>query len=388
MADNSLLLGAIALAVTVRWLFVPVILGSDFGGFLVPWYKATVAHGRVRSLGLEISDYTPPYMYLLAFVSWLPLGPALAIKLIPNVFDFLAAAAVYRLVRLFHPEGVLPGVAACCLLFCPTVLLNGALWAQSDIIYATFLLSALLGALRGRPLQSLLFFSVAFSVKLQALFFLPALASVFIARRYSLLHFALTPVAYLVFSLPPILLGRPIKSVLGVYLRQVGSSNALSLNAASVYQWLPVSSEPQAQIRGGLAFAAGACALVAYVILKLSRRPLRSESLLGVVLLLAALPPFLLPMMHERYAFMSDVLVCVVPFVIPTLTTPALLLLFASFVSYGPFIGANWMPLSYAAVMNVVALVLVARHVARDLGIVDVLAGTAAEASAPEQGQT
>ncbi len=385
IADHSLLLGAIALALTVRWLFVPVVLGGDFNGCLVPWYKATLAHGRIRSLGIEISDYAPPYMYLLALASWLPLNPTPAIKLIPISFDFLAAAATYRVVRVFHPAGVLPGVAACCLLFCPTVVLNGALWGQCDVVYTTFLLFSLLGALRGRPLASALLFSVALGVKLQAAFFLPALAFVFIVQRYSLLYFALTPAAYLLFSIPPILLGRPAKSVLGVYLRQFDSPSALSMNAASVYQWLPVSSEPQAQVRGGLAFAAGACALVAYVILRLSRRPLRPESLLSIVLLLSALPPFLLPKMHERYAFMSDVLACIVPFVTPSLAMPALLLLFASFTSYGPFLGASWMPLSYAAIMNIVAPVLIARHVARDLGIVEVLAGTAAAGSSPER---
>ncbi len=177
--------------------------------------------------------------------------------------------------------------------------------------------------------------------------------------------------------MPPIWLGRSATSVLGIYLHQFDTAGTLTMNAASVYQWLPVSAEPDAQVRGGLVFAAGACALSAYVILRRSRRPFRPESLLNIALFLAALPPFLLSKMHERYAFVSDVLACVVPFVTPSLVGPAVLLVFASFVSYGPFIGASWMPLPYAAMLNLVALVLIARQLGRDLGLTDALGQTA-----------
>lgn len=345
--ENALLVVALGLAVTTRVLLGPVVMGGDIEGYFLPWYQATVAHGGLRALGFDISLYAPPYMTLLAVASYLPIAPTTAIKLIPCVFDFVAALAVYRLARVLRPSGILPGIAACCFLYCPTVLLNGAAWGQCDVTYVTFLVFALAAALEKRPLASAVFFSVACGFKMQAMFFLPAIATVFMAQGISPLYLALTPAFYFVSAIPPLLLGRSFTNILGIYPRQFDESGLLTMNAASIYQWLPATSAPKDLARGGLAFAAGACALVAYPILRLSRRPLRPRSLLNVAFFLSALCPFLLPHMHERYAFASDVLACVVPFVTPALAGPAVLLVFASLVSYGPFIGANWMPVSY-----------------------------------------
>jgi Gpi18-like mannosyltransferase len=215
-------------------------------------------------------------------------------------------------------------------------------------------------------------------VKLQALFFLPALGLLFMAEGWSVAYFALTPIAYFIAAIPPMLLGRAPANVFSIYWRQVNHPNDLQANAASIYQWLPTSSTPNAQIVGGTAFAAAACVLSAYVLLHLARRPHRKRDLFDMALFMAALPPFLLPRMHERYAFASDALACIVPFVTPALSIPALLILGASFISYGPYMGVNWMPVSYAALLNLTGIVLIARHLARGLGI------TAAFSSAPE----
>ena len=383
--ENALLLVAFGLAATTRLLLGPVVLGSDLENFFLPWYRATVDHGGIGSLGFDISLYAPPYMILLALASYLPLSPTAAIKLIPFVFDFIAAVGVFRLARLFHPRGVVPLVVACVFLYCPTVLLNGAAWGQCDVTYATFLVFSLTAALQRRPLASALFFSVACGFKMQAAFFFPAIAMAFLAQGYSLVYFALTPAFYLVSAIPALLLGRPLANVLGIYPRQFAEAGALTMNAASIYQWLPETSAPGAFARCGLAFAAGACALSAYLILRLSRRPRRSGTLLNVALFFSALSPFLLPNMHERYSFASDVLACVVPFVTPSLALPAFLLVFASLVSYGPFIGSRWMPLSYAAMLNLAALVWIARHLARDLRMADALRGDERRDPAPEE---
>jgi Gpi18-like mannosyltransferase len=381
MRRNWLLLAGLAFAVWVRVALIPVVLNPDFKAFLLPWYRKTVSHGRLRSLGQEISNYSPPYMYLLALASLLPIKPTAAIKLIPLLFDLIASFGVFLVTRVFHPKNAVPSVAALCFLLSPTLLVNGCLYAQCDVVYGAFLLFSLHAALVQRPLACALWFSVAASVKLQALFFLPALGIAFLAQGWSLAYVLLTPVAYVIAALPPILLGRSPANVFSIYWRQVTHPNDLQANAASIYQWLPTSGTPDAQIIGGTAFAAAACALSAYVLLHLPRRPHRVRDVFEMALFMAALPPFLLPRMHERYAFASDALACIVPFVTPSLSIPALLLLGGSFISYGPYMGANWMPISYAALLTLAGLVLIARHLARTLGINEVLSSAGTDPS-------
>ena len=55
----------------------------------------------------------------------------------------------------------------------PTVILNGAYWEQCDIIFTTFLLAFVWSLIRGRPLLAMLMFSMALSIKVQAIFAAP-----------------------------------------------------------------------------------------------------------------------------------------------------------------------------------------------------------------------
>jgi Gpi18-like mannosyltransferase len=373
--SNWLLVAGFALALAVRLYLVPVVVTGDYMAFLVPWFKKMARVGTLRSFGMEISNYSPPYMYLLALASLFKPHPLSdGVKAISISFDLLASLGVYKVVRLFHPKNSVPALAACCFLLAPTPLLNGSMWAQCDVIHTSFLILALYAALSDRPLVSALCFSVAASIKMQALFFLPALGFVFVQKRWSPAYALLIPVAYVVFAIPPILLGRSAANVFTIYLRQVDEYTDLAMGGASIYQWIPTSTKPTAQLHAGLAFAAAACAVSGYVLLTLARRRHETADLLHVVLFLSALPPFFLPRMHERYAFASDTVACIVPFVTPALAVPALLLMGASFVSYGSFMNAEWMPKPYAALIDLVALVMIARRLAADLGITEALA--------------
>jgi len=41
-------------------------LNYDLTAYLSPWYSFIVEHGRFKALGLNFSDYAPPYLYLLS----------------------------------------------------------------------------------------------------------------------------------------------------------------------------------------------------------------------------------------------------------------------------------------------------------------------------------
>jgi len=44
-------------------------VSDDMSRFLVPWFDHIVRHGPIGAFAHPFSDYTPPYLYLLAGVS-------------------------------------------------------------------------------------------------------------------------------------------------------------------------------------------------------------------------------------------------------------------------------------------------------------------------------
>ena len=68
-------------------------------------------------------------------------------------------------------------------LFLPVVFLNSAVWAQCDSIYTSFCVMSFYFLLRGRGRLSMALYGVAFSFKLQAVFFAPAAVVFFLKGR-------------------------------------------------------------------------------------------------------------------------------------------------------------------------------------------------------------
>ena len=127
-----------------------------------------------------------------------------------------------RVVRVFRPQTYLPELAFTVSLLLPTVLLNGALWAQCDSIYGALMLLSTASILEGHPRRSVCLAALAFSFKLQAIFFLPVFALYWMVKRVNLRQLLLFPLTYLITCLPALALGRPLGDILGIYLRQTG----------------------------------------------------------------------------------------------------------------------------------------------------------------------
>ena len=111
-------------------------ISGDYTAFMGPWYQFIDTQGGLAALRFNFANYNPPYLYLLA-----------------------AATA----------------------LFAPSVVINSGAWAQCDSIYAAFCLGSLYFLLRAKPWWASIFFAIALSFKLQAMFFLPVLLIVFAA---------------------------------------------------------------------------------------------------------------------------------------------------------------------------------------------------------------
>jgi Gpi18-like mannosyltransferase len=309
--------------------------GNDFRYFMGPWYDYIASHGGFRAMGSAFSDYSPPYLYLLAVATILPVGKLYAIKLVSVVFDFVLAAGVGLIVREVRRGTLLPACAFLATLFAPTVVLNSALWGQNDAIFAAFLVLCVLFLVRERGAAAMLMYGIAFAFKAQAVFLGPLLLVLLLERRLKLAQALLAPAAYLVLMIPAWVAGRPLVELLLVYFRQAGEYKHLTMGAPNIYQWLP-DNYALFRTPGLLLTSAVALGIAVLALAARGREDAAAIVRLALVSLLAV--PFCLPGMHERYFFPADVLAVAFAFLVPRLFWVPLAVGLVSTFAYVPFL--------------------------------------------------
>lgn len=283
---------------------------GDYTVFLLPWYQQMQPLSFAQAMREEIGNYTMPYRYFIWLMTRVPLPPMYLFKLTTLLFEPLLAYAVMRLFELRAEKQSLGGALSAYLLTLalPTVVFNGAYWAQCDAIYTALLLYGLCAALEERPYRAMAGFGLALAFKLQAVFLFPLLPVLWAARRVRIKHLLALPGAWLAAQLPALLGGCAPAHVLSPYFAQLGYSMDLTLNAPSLFQlFVPEQMNPWMFRNYGIAMALvaafGLCAL-----LWRCRARLTPALLTDAAFLLVLAVPYLLPHMHERYFFAADAL--------------------------------------------------------------------------------
>lgn len=310
----------------------------DMKHFLLPWYNIIQRGGILVPLGQTFSNYTPPYLYLLA-IATLTLGvipKVTAIKLISIFFDVYAGLVVLRLIGLKYPKSPVPYLGASIFFALPTIIINSSIWGQADSIYTAFLLTSVYFLVKEDAFKAVLFFSLAFAFKQQAIFLTPLLVILTLNKKIPWFYYFLVPVVYMVLMIPSVYLGRSWQDVLSIYFSQASKGTALSKNAPNLYILVSRSAYPliikPALIAGFLSIAAW---------IALTWRTLKKpdgKTLLLLALISLSLAPFVLPKMHERYFYPADALSLAVAFWMPGLWAVPVLFQISSGLSYMPFL--------------------------------------------------
>ena len=302
-----------ALALVIRASLLDFESG-DYLTFLAPWTQFFRDNGGFAALRYSLGNYNPPYMYFLALFSYFDISELYLIKLLSVLFDVLLAWACMKLLGLYTgSRAKLLGVFLA-VLFLPTVVINGAYWAQCDSIYAFFGIYALYLGLRGRGCASMVSLAACLAFKLQAVFIIPVFFILLLAKKLRWRQLLVFPAAYIVFMLPALLAGRPFVETMTLYFAQAGTvGDAMNYNApslTSMFQWSG-NTESWSTL---LIAAAFALVLASYAVAAVKRRELDDTVFLGFAMLLAMGIPYLLPHMHDRYFFISGVLALVLAF--------------------------------------------------------------------------
>jgi Gpi18-like mannosyltransferase len=263
-------------------------------------------------LGTKYGNSAPAFTLFLYFVSLLPLKALTAFKFCTFLFVCFSAFLASRFVRRLGCGKNLALLAYWVFLFVPAAWLNSAAWGQSDAIYTSFLMAALYCMTAKRPIArhitneplALLMFGVAFSFKLQSVFFVIALAHYFISVPRARLFFWVLPLPYIVSALPIHLSGISWHWILDTYLRQSTVYRFLTFAAPSIWSVLPRLDYNYWSWIGMFAAMALVVMCSLYLIyFPIPRTPINSVRIAFISCLLI---PYILPNMHERYFYGAE----------------------------------------------------------------------------------
>jgi len=305
------ILGMMARAAVFR------LVSDDYSKFLSVWLNTMYQNGGIRSLRMEISDYTTPYITFLSLLTaFIPKGKSYfclyAIKSFSCLFDLIISGIVYRMVR--NATGSRrKGLLACSAVFLlPTVFLNSAAWGQCDAIYTAFLLGFVYELQQKKQVRAVLCMSLALCIKLQAVFFLPILAIALLQKKIKWRHLLLLPLVYFFSIMPALIMGRPLLSILEIYIKETKEfSAALSMHATNVYYLTGIKAPEQfGQLGLLLAF------LLLGTFLYWNSRWCKEvfsdpDGIVLAALICVAICYYLLPHMHERYGYAADILMII-----------------------------------------------------------------------------
>ena len=191
-------------------------------------------------------------------------------------------------------------------LFLPNFILNSCVWAQCDSIFSFFVLLSCYYLYRKNEKKSIIYFTLAFCFKIQAIFFLPVLIIYLLKKQLKIKSLIWFPITYLIVILPSILCGMsPFYALFGAYLKQTTSYQLINMSAPNLY--IMFNHEFLDQninfILIGLTLAI--CAILAFVFTNDKKD--NENKIILISYMYTLIVPFVLPHMHERYFYLSDV---------------------------------------------------------------------------------
>jgi Gpi18-like mannosyltransferase len=352
---------------------------GDYSHFLRRWISEYRTMTFVQGLATTVSNYNPPYMYILNIIARINVPDLVMIKTVSVFFDLLIAFFVMKIVSLKTQRLNMQILAFVLAFAIPTVIINSAMWGQCDSIYSAFAIGSFYYGLVKRSKMSYAFMALAIAFKLQAAFLLPILPIFVITKNIRLRDCYIFFVVYLATLLPAIIAGMPLSEALFAYAEQAGYYSRLSLNMVNIWRFINLPDNLVPIFYDGFAtagfFMTGAAVLgLMYFTYVHRSRLVDTVDFVRLAYLFAIIIPFMLPKMHDRYYYMADVLsVALLLFdrrrwYVPVVT------IFCSLISYEYFLiywtGTEVMEYKYA----VIALMFIIFIVLRDyvISLIDV----------------
>ena len=344
---------AAAIGLLIRW------AGRDFVSLdmrdaLLPWFDQIKAAGGLPALSSQVGDYGLLYQTIISLMTYVDISPIYQYKLLSVIFDAalaVMAALVYKDLMLNGLNGktqtvsreahesiltrsALVGVLVWLL---PTVMLNSAYWGQCDSIYAFFCLATLYQLRRGSYLFAFVLLGLAFSCKLQTVFIVPFIAVYYlITKRFSVVYILLSVAVMWFMGVVAFAYGRGLLAPLQIYYGQSSHYELMYLSFPSF--WVLLGDDYWGFRWYAIFFTLCVVVTGMYVCLN-HRRFLHSRvNYYCVVAWFIWSMVLFLPCMHDRYAYLLDLLLVLMACCDRRFIKYAVVALLASLYFYGCFL--------------------------------------------------
>ena len=297
----------------------------DYTFCLKPWTMELKEYGGFKGLAYEIGNYTPAYMHFLMIFSYINIEPVYLIKALSTFFDVILALGFTALLsgQLNKNQKVLVFFSV---LWLPTVITNSGVWGQCDAIYTSFILLAFACALReiNKPFYVkgkliyhfttedavMLLLGLAFSFKLQTIFIAPVLVSLYLQKEWKLRSLLWIPIVYCMTLIPSWIAGRGAVNMLTIYLRQTGDYSELSLEFPNIYSFWQFDQLGERFSIFCILFCGMGLVFMVYWFYH-HKCVIDGEWICLYLALSVLFITYLLPHMHDRYAYLAEVVLLV-----------------------------------------------------------------------------
>lgn len=315
------------LGTIVRVVFLPF-QSSDFISQQLYWHGQLAGKG-LDALSMSIPDFSPLYSTVFALLCQTNLSVQFITKIIPATVDFVLAMTA---LLIFHEvtDGqstlrdrvILYGAV----LFNPLLILNASCWGQFDSIHTTFIflcIYVLIRCIKHRAKYggdlAMIFLGLAYSFKYQTICILPITLFIWLVQKEKILKISQKiwiPAIYFLTCVPLIIKGHPLNELVGVYIDQAKNVNtALTTRYPNFYTFVGLfTKEPPAYMAVVGMILTGVLLVSFYLYLFFKRIKLDSLLLLKIAVLVILSMAFFLPFMHERYAFVGEMIIVILAF--------------------------------------------------------------------------
>lgn len=342
------------LAFYARTLFWPFVSG-DYIEFLYGWLNDIRSLHGLHSIGTQIGNYTAPYHYLLAIFTYIPgLDNLQVIKITSTIADFFMATSL-GLVAYALCKQKWKAVCAYAVVLClPTVFLNSSAWGQCDAMYAAIVLFAIYLWLIDKKAACFFVYGLALAVKLQAIFFLPALVVFWLCGQARLRHFLGLAGGYVVAFLPAIIASGSLSCLTAAYKMQT-VVHTLAPNSYTAMEFFDGFDQEDVYLYTNalVIFALIGIGIVAFYCWQ-KRAAFNQQAAFYLIMVMLCLVPYLMPGMRERYFYLAEVLAVVYALYNPRRIVVPLLLQLGTLPSYMHYLRAavnpfgSWLTLALA----------------------------------------
>lgn len=299
------------------------VVSGDYKLAFADWMKECHQAGGFAYLGIKPGvsdastfDYNCMFQYIIVLLHYIGRGNSdmFMVKSVSVIFDFVCAVTIYRITREVTGGDLKKSmIAYAATMFLPTMVLNSGAWAQNDSIYTAFVLLSLLHIIKGKDNRAFIYLAFAYSFKQQAIFFMPFIILMWLKNKIKIRYIFWIPVIHVLAMIPAAIAGRSWGDLLGIYGKQVAMFSRLTMNYPSIYTIIAsdIKSGTRAVIiKAGTLTTIMIFGIIAYYIYK-KKFEITGKYMITLVIFTAELCCFALPVMHERYGYLPEVLAVV-----------------------------------------------------------------------------